>query len=148
MGCRQAVPAWHQATRAWVESGKLVVLGIAQEQHPDRCRLFAQWKRLDWPIVYDPINILGVTGVPVEVAVDERGIVRSTRLDLKTFEEAFVNKTFPSEATSPAAQAGPLSPPDPAALRRRAEEGRTAREWRDLGDALALWGGIDRIDEA
>lgn len=148
MGCRQAVPAWHEATRGWVQEGKLVVLGIAQEQHPDRCRLFAQWKRLNWPMVYDPINVLGVAGVPVEVAVDERGIVRSTRLDLKTFEEAFVNKAFVAEAIEPAAQAVPPSPPDPAALRRRAEDGRSAQAWRDLGDALALWGGIDRVDEA
>jgi hypothetical protein len=82
------------------------------------------------------------------VAVDERGIVRSTRFDIKTFEETFVNKTFTFDATSPATRTGPPSPPDRAGLRRRAEEGRTARVWRDLGDALALWGGIDRIDEA
>jgi hypothetical protein len=142
------VPALHQATRTWVQQGKLLVLGVAQEQHPDRCRLFAQWKHLDWPIVYDPINVLGVTGVPVEVAVDEHGIVRSTRPNLKTFEEEFLNKAFPPDAAGPLAQPAPLSPPDPVPLRRRAEEGRSAEAWRQLGDALALWGGIDRVDEA
>ena len=148
MGCRQAVPALHQATRTWVQQGKLVVLGIAQEQHPDRCRLFAQWKHLDWPIVYDPINILGVTGVPVEVAVDERGIVRSTRPDMKTFEEQFLNEGFPPDVVGALAEPAPLSPPDPVTLRHRAEESRSAEAWRELGDALALWGGIDRVDEA
>lgn len=139
------MPAWHETAKAWVQKGELLVVGVAQEQHPERCRLFAQWHRLDWPIVYDPINVLGPTGVPLEVALDEHGIVRSVRPDVETFEEEFLNKTFPSEADEPRA---PLSPPDPAILRRRAEEGRSARAWRELGDALALWGGIDRVDEA
>ena len=37
--------------------GGLVLLGIAQEQQAGPCRLFAQWKRLNFPIVHDPINV-------------------------------------------------------------------------------------------
>jgi len=99
-------------------------------------------------MVYDPINVLGLTGVPVEVAVDERGIVRSTHPDLKTLEEQFLNKAFPPDPAAPAAQPAPLSPPDPATLRHRAEESHSAQAWRELGDALAIWGGIDRVNEA
>ncbi|HVL13287.1 MAG TPA: hypothetical protein VM529_12035 [Gemmata sp.] len=60
--------------------GKLVVLGVTQEQHSERCRLFAQWKGFDWPILHDPINVLGSSAVPIVLALDEHGIVRE-RLD-------------------------------------------------------------------
>ena len=79
MGCRQHVPVWHEATREWVKQGRLVLLGVTQEQHADRCRLFAQWKRFDWPILHDPINLLEAPAVPIVVAIDEHGIVRAIR---------------------------------------------------------------------
>ncbi len=85
----------------WVREGKLVVLGIAQEQHPDRCQLFAQWQKLNWPILHDPINVMQVRGVPIEVAIDERGIVRNIRPNLKTFEEKFIDKAFAPEGLEP-----------------------------------------------
>jgi len=71
------MPGWHTATKKWVAQKRLVVLGVAQEQHPDRCLLFARWKRMDMPIVYDPINALGCKGVPIAVAIDEHGVVRT-----------------------------------------------------------------------
>ena len=142
------MPAWNKALRTWVQESNLVVLGIAQEQHPDRCRLFAQWHQLEWPILYDPINVLGLTGVPMEVAIDEQGIVRSLRPKLKTFEVDFLDKSFSSEATESATPLTAPSPIDLVARRRRAEETRSAKVWRELGDAIALWGGTDRVDEA
>ena len=51
------MPVWHEATRALRESGDLTVIGITQEQHPERCGLFAQWKGIDWPILWDPFNL-------------------------------------------------------------------------------------------
>ncbi|MHC4560939.1 MAG: hypothetical protein ACYS80_26965, partial [Planctomycetota bacterium] len=65
------MPAWNNKTREWIRDGKLVVLGIAQEQHPNRNRLFTQWHKIDWPILHDPINVMQVRGVPIEVAIDE-----------------------------------------------------------------------------
>jgi len=135
-------------TRPWVRQGKLVVLGIAQEQHADRCRLFAQWRQLDWPILHDPINVMRVGGVPVEVAIDEQGIVRSLRPDPKTIEKEFLDRTFPSDVPEPPGNAEKATPPDMAALRRRAEQNRSCDTWRELGDALALWEGSAGIDEA
>ncbi|MBL7184967.1 MAG: hypothetical protein ISS70_01465 [Phycisphaerae bacterium] len=88
------MPAWNQKLQKYVRDGKLVVLGIAQEQHPQRNRLFTQWHRIDWPVLHDPINLMQVTGVPVEVAIDEEGIVRSTRVKAETLERDFINKTF------------------------------------------------------
>jgi hypothetical protein len=142
------VPALHQKTREWVRQGKLAVLGIAQEQHPDRCRLFAQWRQLEWPIVYDPINVLGLRGVPVLVAVDEHGIVRSLRPDMDKLEAEFLDKTFAPDEATPPAEPRKATPPDLGALRRRAETGGSADAWRELGDGLAIWGGTERIDAA
>ncbi len=59
------------------EAGELVVVGITQEQHPDRCRLYAQWQEFDWPILWDPFNLTGSKAVPVVLAIDEAGCVRA-----------------------------------------------------------------------
>ena len=98
MGCRKHVPVWHEATREWVKLGRLVLLGVTQEQHADRCRLFAQWQRFDWPILHDPINLLEAPAVPIVVAVDEYGIVRAVRPRPETFATEFLDKTFADNA--------------------------------------------------
>jgi tetratricopeptide (TPR) repeat protein len=142
------VPAWNAKLQEWIRNKKLVVLGIAQEQHPDRCRLFAQWKKLDWPILYDPINIMQVRGVPIEVAIDQYGIVRSIRPDLKTFEKEFLDKAFAPAKEDSSVKFEKAIRPDIGALRRRAEQSRSSDEWRQLGDALALWGESSEINDA
>ncbi len=142
------MPAWHQATQEWVRQGKLAVLAIAEEQHPQRSRLFAHWQKLDWPILHDPINVRRVRGVPVVVAIDEHGIVRSVRPDLKTFKADFLDQTFAPGATRLPSERAKAIRPDPAALRRRAEQDRSAEAWKELGDALVLWHGLDKVDRA
>ena len=140
------MPVWHEATRKWVKDGRLVLLGVTEEQHADRCRLFAQWKGFDWPILHDPINVLESTAVPILVALDEQGIVRSVRPDLATFEHDFLDHTFGDETPD----RPPTAPgrPNLSELKRRADAEGTAVAWRRLGDALALWGGMGRLDEA
>jgi len=154
VGCRQHVPVWHEGTAKWVKDGKLVLLGITQEQHPDRCRLLAQWKGFGWPILHDPISIMGSSGVPILVAIDEFGIVRDTRPRLDSFEADFLNKTFTDDAKAvkkvwqtPELPAG-KDRPDFDALRELAEKTRTPVAWRSLGDALALWGGDRQVNAA
>jgi hypothetical protein len=142
------VPAWNTKTKEWIRQGKLVVVGIAQEQHADRCRLFAQWHQLDWPILHDPINVMQVTGVPIEVAIDERGIVRSLQPNRDTFEQEFLNRVFAPDDASPPESSLEAVQPDVAALRRLAEQGGSYKAWRDLGDALVLWAGPGGVDEA
>lgn len=147
------MPVWHKATQKWVANGELVVLGITQEQHPDRCRLFSQWQQFDWPIVWDPINMLESTAVPIIVAIDEHGIVRSTRPRPETFEQEFLNVTFRDDSVPPtenAAVAESRRPqkPDLSALRELAEQSKTARTYRDWADACILWGGKSRVDTA
>jgi tetratricopeptide (TPR) repeat protein len=140
------VPVWHEATREWVKQGRLVLLGVTQEQHADRCGLFAQWKRFDWPILHDPINLLEAPAVPIVVAIDEHGIVRAIRPRPETFEAEFLDKTFDDDAQPGAPRSA--GPPDPASLRRKAESNPTAGAWRAVGDALAIWGGAERSDQA
>jgi hypothetical protein len=78
-----------------IESGQLVMLGVIQEQHADRCRLFKQWKRLDFPIVQDQLNTNGIAVVPVYVAIDEHGIVRATPRSSRNFAAEFIDVDFP-----------------------------------------------------
>jgi tetratricopeptide (TPR) repeat protein len=132
----------------YAREGKLVVIGIAQEQYPERCRLFAQWHQFDWPVLWDPINVMRVRGVPLEVAIDEHGIVRSVRPKPETFEKEFLDKTFEGAGTGPPAKPAKAIPPDLAALRRRAEQTRSVDAWRELGDALVLWAGPEKINDA
>ena len=64
------MPVWHDAMKSARKNGQVVMLGVIQEQHPERCRLYAQWQQLDWPIVSDPINQLDLAGVPIVVEID------------------------------------------------------------------------------
>ncbi len=139
------MPVWHEVTKQWVKDQKLVVLGVIQEQHPARCRLFAQWQRFDWPILHDPINVLQPMAVPIVVAIDEHGIVRQVGPRPETFEAEFINKQFPKEQGT--AEPAKARRPDLDALRRNAQQQRSANAWRRLGDGLALWGGIEQVDE-
>ncbi len=143
------MPVGHDSTRQLAKDGKLVVLGVTQEQHPERCRLFAQWKGFDWPILHDPINVLE-SAVPLVVAIDEHGIVRSVRLRPDTCEKEFVGKAFADDrAAKPnPARYGPTHPPAFDRLTATAKDADTVAGWRVLGDALALWGGEKKLNEA
>ena len=69
------------------------MVGIAQEQHGDRTRLFMQWKRMNWPVLIDPLNLLEVKAVPITLLIDESGIVRGVNPNLDQVEE-FVNASY------------------------------------------------------
>ena len=142
------MPVWHEAAKKWTADGKLVVLGITQEQHPQRCRLFAQWKQFGWPILHDPLNLVESLAVPIIVAIDEHGIVRAVGPKIKTFERDFLNKTFADNNASRPAELIHAKPDNFDTLRRRSQTDTSATNWRTLGDALVLWGGAERTDEA
>jgi hypothetical protein len=134
---------WHEATRELRRQGKIEVVAIVQDQHPDRDRLFLQWKHVDWPVLADPLNILNLETVPIAVAVDEFGIVRFTELPMsaaKTIEQTFVNKKYaPREAH--------VEPkPDLRALARAPHA--TAADAVAYGDAVAVWGTASQLGEA
>ena len=126
-----------------MKQGRLVLLGVTQEQHADRCRLFAQWKRFDWPILHDPINLLEAPAVPIVVAIDEHGIVRAVRPRPETFAAEFLDKTFADDAQPGAPRSS--GPPDSASLlRTRRRQTPPPVPGATVGDALTIWGGAER----
>ena len=140
------MPGWHEAVKDLYDSGKLQLVGIIQEQHADRCRLFMQWKQMDWPILVDSLNLLEVSEVPITVAIDEYGIVRETGLQLGKAEEfraGFMRTEF--SAPTSADTAKPLetwpAPIEPAGSAH-------PRTWRQFGDLIVRSNNLDRIDEA
>ena len=119
------MPGWHEKTKALQEAGKLQLVGIIEEQHPDRTRLFMQWKEMGWPLLIDSQNLLDVSEVPLTFLIDESGVVRYRRPsdeDLKTF----LATDYPDTA-----RGGESLDPAP----RSAEH-------------LLLWGGESDLDEA
>jgi len=68
-------------TQPHIDAGDLVVIGLVQEQHPERAQLYAQWRELDWPIMWDPFNTTGATAVPNAYMIDEHGVLRGKRLN-------------------------------------------------------------------
>ncbi len=129
---------WHEKTKEWIKQGRLAVVGVAQEQHPDRCRLWLQWQRIDWPMLHDPITRTGLAAVPVLTAIDEWGVVRLTNPDPDTFEREFLDHDFPKPASLP--DAGAASPRDRATLLAEARAKNSAESWRAYGDAVLLFG--------
>lgn len=82
------MPGWHEKTKQLVADEKLVVAGLVQEQHPDRAALFMQWQKMDWPVLSDPYNDLGISAVPITLLIDRHGIIRyrnPKEKDLQTF---------------------------------------------------------------
>ena len=104
------MPGWHEATKDLQNDGKLQMVGIIQEQHPDRARLFMQWKRMGWPILVDSYNLLDVPVVPITLAIDEHGVIRQInppRGDVERLERTFLSQTFDPPAQSTGAPVAP-----------------------------------------
>jgi hypothetical protein len=91
-------------TEALRRSNEIMVIGITEEQHPDRCRLWAQWQGIEWPILWDPFNLTGSSAVPVVMAADEHGVVQFTRLDPRRFDEQFGDEFLAVEFPKPKEQ--------------------------------------------
>lgn len=137
------MPGWHESTTEWRESGRLQTAGIVLEQHPERARLFMQWKQLDWPLMVEPFNLLGFTAVPRTFLLDEYGVLRMIhpRLDdLDTVARDFIERDFEAPATEA-----------PTFDLREDASGATpvdADGWLRRAMALAMWGEPSDIDEA
>ncbi|MBI4539385.1 MAG: tetratricopeptide repeat protein [Gemmatimonadetes bacterium] len=125
------------------------MVGIIQEQHPDRARLFMQWKQMGWPILVDAYNLLEIPVVPVTLALDERGVIRSVLAAPPEGElgEDFLVETFGEGVTEPE-NAPPAAGPNMSALYERARSHQTPAAWKAYADAIAVWGGEGRLDQA
>jgi tetratricopeptide (TPR) repeat protein len=144
------VPGWHEATKQLQQQGRVQVVGIIQEQHPDRCRLFMQWKQMGWPILVDSLNLLEVTAVPITLAVDEYGIIRQAKMPLSDAEklpETFLNQSFEAPDGRSAQPVPRPAAPDLDRLKQAAGQGG-AGALRDYANAVVMWGGPQRLGEA
>jgi tetratricopeptide (TPR) repeat protein len=130
------VPGWHDETRELQQQGRLRMAGIVQEQHPDRARLFMQWKKMDWPILVDPLNLLNVSVVPITLAIDEHGIIRYVNPPRETIESAFVDVAYPAPSDGPTL--GPVRAPTAAQI-DRARSALAPVEAARYGHARFLW---------
>jgi len=118
------------------------MVGIIQEQHPDRCRLFMQWKGMDFPIMVDSLDQLGVSAVPLVYLIDEAGVVRAARARRSDYE-AFMAADPATGGAEPQAAAAP----DLDALSRWADAG-TPEAMLRYADALVMWSERGDLDRA
>ena len=142
------MPGWHNATESLQDVGSVQMVGIIQEQHPDRARLFMQWKQMGWPIFVDSYDLLEAPYVPISLAIDESGVIRKILPAMQedgSITENFLEESFGSARDEPSA---PTPPPDVAALYARAQSEGSAEAWKAYGDAIAVWGGAGRVDQA
>lgn len=135
---------WHELTKEARSSQKLVVLGVIQEQHADRCRLFAQWQGFDWPILHDPINVMKTRAVPYFIAIDEAGVVVDADLKADEFD-AFLNRPSPPRQPETVET---MTRPELATLLKLAERNNTAEAWTTLADQHVLWADAASLDRA
>jgi hypothetical protein len=123
------------------------MVGIIQEQHPDRAGLFMQWKEMGWPLLVDSYDLLEVPYVPITLAIDEQGVIRSILPPLQKvgeLGEEFLSQTYAGGAVAPARP----EVPDLAMLEQGARSSGTADAWRSFGNAVAVWGGTGRVGTA
>ncbi len=141
------VPGWYESTKDLLEQGKLQMAGIIEEQHPDRARLFMQWKQMNWPILVDSLNLLDVAGVPITLAIDEYGIIRKVGIPLNeapTFAREFADKFYERPPTRAEQTDGR---PNLDQLRERTVA-NTMEAWRGWADALTVWEPANRLGDA
>ena len=124
----------------------MVAIGVVQEQHPDRTRLYSQWRELDWPIFVDSMNVLDhVTVVPIPMAIDESGIVVHTRFNPRQLAE-FVGSDFEAQDIAPDYNRVPESKLDD--LAGTPESDRSSRDWYNLGTTLFNYGGPEELGDS
>ena len=123
------------------------MVGLIQEQHPDRCRLFMQWKEMGWPILVDSLDLLEIGVVPLTLAIDEQGIVRQVGLrsnQAREIEDLFLDRSYPPRDEEVAA-----IPPSLDQLRQAtAAQTPTAAQWSSYANALYLDGRVGSALEA
>ena len=131
------MPVWHEATKQLVAEEKLVVLGLIQEQHAERARLYAQWKGFDFPILQDALTRNGQAAVPVAILIDEHGVVRNTRPRPNQIEQ-FVSQQF--DVPSPSLDTIDKQKVMAQATAEQPVNTESVASWTNLGDAKLMWG--------
>ena len=130
--------------KPYVDAGEMVAIGVVQEQHPDRTRLYRQWRELDWPIFVDSMNTLEhIRVVPVPVAINQAGIV--SRIG-QTPEELHVFMRTEWELPNVPAGYNVIASTKPSTT--FPEVDATAADWNRFGRDTFNLGSPDDIDTA
>ncbi|MEE9392856.1 MAG: hypothetical protein V3W41_10165 [Planctomycetota bacterium] len=122
---------WNEAARPFLKSSQLVVLGVVQEQHAERARLYAQWRQYSWPLAQDAVTSLNLASVPIAILIDEHGVVRSRKPRPSGLAE-FVNTKFEA----------PKKPTKSKKFRAEFSD-RTVSKVVAAGDKSLMWGQDD-----
>ncbi len=138
------MPGWHDASTELRNRTGMETLGVVVEQHPDRARLFMQWKQMGWPLLWDPFNSLELPAVPYTLILDPAGVIRLLNPLIDRLDA--VGNYLTGSPAVPDARV--LSSPVPTPAHLDPPEGDDAAAWSAHAVALALWGGGDRIDDA
>lgn len=101
-----------------------------------------KWKRMEWPLLVDSLNLFRVTAVPITLLIDELGVIRKigpNDEDVRSFIE---------DETSVSAQAekSGSSIPDLDRLREKAKTG-TVSALKEFAESVFLWGRNEDLDE-
>lgn len=137
---------WQKAAKSYIDSGELVAIGVVQEQHPDRTRLYRQWRELEWPIMVDTLNTLDfIQVVPVPVGIDESGVVAYPRFSPNQLEEFMASESKGVDVAEDYNRAGE---PDFDRLRAAATSVNTSENWTRLGAAHFHRSGGSELQEA
>lgn len=123
--------------KPFIENNNVVVLGVIQEQHADRCLLFQQWQGLEFPIAQDQFNANGIKEVPVYVAIDEFGIVRGHPRKPTGFADEFIHAEF--EQPEEPAKTADLNAISPEHWRMRLKQVQSTENLVGLADSLLNW---------
>jgi hypothetical protein len=121
----------------------LHVVGIVQEQHPERAALLMQWRRIKWPVLVDSLNLTGEAAVPRISAVDEHGVVRIPGFSLDALQ-SFLRSDYPR----PAHVAPRVALPDMKRLASLRAPPAGAAAALEYGDLMFNFGGPEHIDRA
>jgi len=121
------VPGWYQDLKALQASGKIQIVGLIQEQHPERCKLFMEWKKLDFPILVDSLNRLEVTAIPKMWALADQSLVIETRPKMEWIRGEFLELAYPAMI---------IENPEP--KESRAVQAYLDQEWSKAIDSFSL----------
>lgn len=107
-----------------------------------------QWHEMEWPVMWDPFNLLGLSVVPVTFLLDSDGTIRLVQPLLERIDDIaglIIGVPWDREAGSDPSRRSML--PDLDYLPPRREEAKPM-EWSNHAVSLALWGGPQRLDQA
>jgi tetratricopeptide (TPR) repeat protein len=134
-----------------VAQGRLAVAGILQEQHPDRARLFHQWQGMDFPLLVDGLNRLGVKVVPIHLLLDAQGRIFKVNPSSKNLpalldelDQLETKRAGQTGAALAQAITAATVEPDLEALARAAQSPHASdADLASHADAQYMWGDLD-----